>query len=102
MVKTEEVQGLLDSIYSYTDKKNKQTNAAAAYIVGGEIIGDKDKEGNYVDGSQNTTTGRYKVNINNEVCNLWAISQEDYQLGDLVFVIYWGDLTNGKILCKNR
>lgn len=89
MVKTEEVQGFLDSIYSYTDKKNKQTNAAAAYVIGGKIKG-------------KTTTGRYAVEINNEICNLWAIGQEDYQLDDLVFVLYWGDLTNGKILCKNR
>lgn len=136
MIKTEEVQGLLDSISSYTDKKNKQINAAAAYIVGGKVEG-------------KTTTGRYKVKIGNETCELWPIDEsprvkvgdyeiivpsktltrievnennhiineliipqnntkititveDKYQPGDLVFVIYWGDLTNGKILCKNR
>ena len=28
-------------------------------------------------------------------------TKKRYNIGDYVFVLYWGDLTNAKILCKN-
>ena len=87
-----ETKNLLDSITAYTNKKNSQVEGSVAKIVGGTIKGI-------------TSSGRYQVKINpfdDEVLNLWPIGEQTFSEGDKVFILYWGDLTNGKILCKNR
>lgn len=87
-----DIQEFLESIYSYIDKRIKDTSGSAAKIVGGTVTGV-------------TNSGRYKVKINkfdDEVLNLWTIGNQVFNAGDNVFVIYWGDLTNARILCKNE
>lgn len=87
-----DIQEFLESIYSYIDKRIKDTSGSAAKIVGGTVIG-------------TTKSGRYKVKINkfdDEVLNLWTIGNQEFNVGDNVFVLYWGDLTNAKVLCKNE
>ena len=87
-----DIQEFLESIYSYIDKRIKDTSGSAAKIVGGTVIG-------------TTSSGRHQIKINkfdDEVLNLWTIGNQEFKAGDNVFIIYWGDLTNGKVLCKNE
>lgn len=87
-----DIQEFLESIYSYIDKRIKDTSGSAAKIVGGTVIGD-------------TNSGRYQIKINkfdDEVLNLWTIGNQEFNVGDNVFILYWGDLTNARILCKNE
>lgn len=95
-----DIQEFLESIYSYIDKRIKDTSGSAAKIIGGTIVkGKKEEE------TETTNSGRYRVKINkfdDEVLNLWTIGNQVFNAGDNVFVIYWGDLTNARILCKNE
>ena len=87
-----DIQEFLESIYSYIDKRIKDTSGSAAKIIGGTVTGV-------------TNSGRYIVKINkfdDEVLNLWTIGNQKFSVSDNVFILYWGDLTNGKILCKNE
>ena len=52
--------------------------------------------------------GKYLIQINpydKEESWIWCfpiVSTQTFSVNDLVFLIYWGDLTNAKILCLNR
>lgn len=93
----QEVQTFLDTIYDYVDKKMQETNSSVAKIVGATIVEE--------DGSYKTNSGRYKVKVNafdDKILNLLPIGSQTYSANDNVFLIYWGDLTNAKILCLNN
>ena len=91
----QEAKSFLETMYSYVDKKMQETNNSIAKVVGATII---------EDGAFKTNSGRYKVKVNafdDQVLNLLPIGNQTFKKGDNIFIIYWGDFTNAKILCKN-
>ena len=75
----------------------QETNNSVAKVVGATIIEE--------DGAFKTNSGRYKVKVNafdDQVLNLLPIGNQTFKQGDNIFIIYWGDLTNAKILCLNN
>ena len=93
----QEVQTFLETIYDYVDKKTQEANSSVAKIVGATIVTE--------DGAHKTNSGRYKVKVNafdDKILNLLPIGNQTFSANDAVFLIYWGDLTNAKILCLNN
>lgn len=93
----QEAKSFLETMYSYVDKKMQETNSSVAKVIGATIIEE--------DGVFKTNSGRYKVKVNafdDQVLNLLPIGNQTFKKGDNIFIIYWGDLTNAKILCLNN
>ena len=98
-----EAKDFLDLTYTTIKNRYEKSDSFAktVLITGGEVI-DKD-----------SVTNKYRIKLNpydivddeKGIDNsIWCfpIANQTFNTGDLVFLIYWGDLTNAKILCLNK
>ena len=90
-----EAKDFLDLTYTTIKNRYEKSDSFAktALITGGEIV------------SLDEITNKYEIKLNPyDTKTIWCfpIANQTFKSGDLVFLIYWGDLTNAKILCLNR
>ena len=97
-----EAKDFLNLLYSYVKKRyEKDQSFNKTVLVTGATIVATSK-------TSNEENYKYQVKINpydSDDSAFWCypiVPAETFYVGDLVFLIYWGDLTNAKILCKNR